>query len=60
MRLLNMVLFITASGLLLAACGSNPSAPGRSGETKGQKINKCMAKGSPEECDRRINRGSRY
>ncbi len=60
MRLFHMILIITVSGLLIAGCGSKPSAPTRTGETKGQKINRCMEQGSPEECDRRINRGSRY
>ncbi len=46
---------------LLAACyGGDPiqddSAQAPTGKTKGQLINECMSTGTPETCDRKINR----
>lgn len=45
---------IIALGFTLLASGCYGTTP-----SKGKQINDCMEKGSPEECDRQINRRSR-
>ena len=49
MKYLNIALLLSAL-LALSAC-YGPSNT----KSKGQEINECMAKGSPEECDRQVN-----
>jgi hypothetical protein len=51
MKPVNIVLLLS-SLLVLSACYGPSSSTGK---TRGQEINECMAKGTPEECDRQVN-----
>ncbi len=51
-KTLSTFTLMLVSTLLISACSN-------SGQTKGQEINDCLAKKSPEQCDREAN-GRRY
>lgn len=51
MKILSIIIVL---GFALLTSGCNSTTP-----SKGKQINDCMEKGSPEECDRQINRRSR-
>lgn len=55
MRTLLIILSLTFVYTLISGCSSTTPTP-TSTSTKGKEIVDCMDKGTPEECDRQVNR----
>jgi hypothetical protein len=62
MRPFLIMLSLALASLVISGCGGSPNTiPTEKGPStsKGKRIVDCMDRGSPEECDRQINRRSR-
>lgn len=55
MRTLLLIVSLSFVYSLTTGCSSTAPGPGP-GSSKGKEINDCMAKNTPEECDRQVNR----
>lgn len=56
-----MILLLSFNATLLVGCAYDKDYPVQAGNSsdKGKQIVDCMDKGSPEDCDRKVNRRTR-